>query len=62
MFKQLVPALPDWQHGHPIGWKVQAHLEVGDQYPWATPQQRLTWTDDTFENIMSAFKVWKHCS
>jgi hypothetical protein len=59
MFKQLVPALSHWQHGQAQGWKEQDHIEVGDQYPWATPRQRMTWTDDTFENIMSAFEAWK---
>ncbi len=55
IFKELVPALPEWDHGHPRGWMDQDHMEVGDQYAWATPQQRLTWTDDTFENIRAAF-------
>ena len=55
-FKQLVPALPNWGHGHPAGWKEQAHLEVGEQYPWALPTQRLAWADDTFENISREFE------
>ena len=54
-FKQLVPALPDWAHGQPCGWREQDHMEVGDQYPWASPLQRLAWADDTFENIRGAF-------
>ncbi len=54
-FKQLVPALPEWTHGHAHGWRKQAHMEVGDQYPWSSPLQRLTWTDDSFENIALAF-------
>lgn len=55
IFKQLVPALPQWQGGQPEGWREQCHLEVGEQLPWASPLQRLTWTDDTFENIRAAF-------
>lgn len=55
IFKELIPELPKWQHGQPQGWKEQDHMDVGDQYPWASPLQRLTWTDDTFENIQSAF-------
>ena len=54
-FKQLVPALPDWDHGNAKGWREQDHMEIGDQLPWATPQQRFTWTDDTFENLCAAF-------
>lgn len=56
-FKQLIPSLPNWEHGQASGWRTQAHLEIGDQYPWASPQQRLTWTDDTFESIRSAFEA-----
>lgn len=55
IFKQLVPALPNWDHGQPKGWKEQDSMDVGDQYPWATDQQRLTWKTDTFENIRDAF-------
>ncbi len=55
LFKQLIPALPHWEMSGPRGWKKQVHLEVGDQYPWASPLQRMTWTDDTCENITAAF-------
>jgi hypothetical protein len=54
-FKQLCPALPNWQGGQPEGWREQCHLEVGEQWPWAASNQRLTWMDDTFENISQAF-------
>lgn len=56
IFKQLVPALPHWHGGQPEGWREQCHLEVGEQLPWASPLQRLTWTDDSFENIRAAFE------
>jgi hypothetical protein len=55
IFKQLVPALPDWDHGQPKGWREQDHMEVGDQYSWASPLQRLAWRDDTCDNILEAF-------
>ncbi len=55
VFKQLVPALPNWDHGQAKGWREQAHMEIGDQFPWALPMQRLTWADDTFENISREF-------
>ncbi len=54
-FKQLVPSLPKWEHGNEKGWRSQAHMKVGDQYPWSTPKQRLTWTDDSFEEIAREF-------
>ncbi len=55
-FKQLVPTIPDWEHGQAKGWRVQAHMEVGDQFPWAGTNQRMTWKDDTFENILHEFE------
>lgn len=55
--KQLVPALAaTWAQGTPQGWREQEHLEVGDQLPWASALQRLTWTDDTFAEIAATFE------
>ncbi len=54
-FKQLVPELPQWGQGSAAGWKEQEHMNVGNSFPWASPRQRFTWTDDTFENICAAF-------
>lgn len=60
IFKQLVPALAHcWEGGTPKGWREQCHLEVGEQLPWASPRQRLTWTDDSFEDIKAAFDAFK---
>lgn len=58
IFKQLIPELPHWAHGQQSGWKDQDHMEINDQYPWALPTQRLTWTDDTFENMRDAFETF----
>lgn len=55
MFKQLIPALPEWDHGNAKGWREQDHMEIGQQWPWAYPTQRLTWADDTAENIRLHF-------
>ncbi|HET9285673.1 MAG TPA: hypothetical protein VFR24_27285 [Candidatus Angelobacter sp.] len=57
LFKQLVPALDGWQHGRYDGWREQDHMEVGQQWPWASPLQRMTWLDDTFENIRNEFEA-----
>lgn len=54
-FKQLIPALPQWDHGQARGWRHQAHMEIGDQYPWSSPRQQLTWTDDSFDELKKAF-------
>ena len=58
LFKQLIPDLPEWDHGNAKGWREQDHLEIGEQLPWAGPHQRMTWKDDTFENIRDEFDAF----
>jgi hypothetical protein len=48
--------LPGWLHGQPQGWEEFDHIKVGEQWPWATPNQIMTWADDTFENLAGAFE------
>lgn len=55
MFVVVDPADP-YVCNRPEWWKTYHGIEAGkDQLPWCTPQQRIVWADDTFENIMSAF-------
>jgi hypothetical protein len=63
-FKQLIPAIPEaeWEQGWPSGWRRQEHLEVGDQWPWAGPHQRITWKDDTAQNICEEFEAFENSS
>lgn len=59
-FKQIIDALPGWDHGQVEGWKRMDHLDFGDQIPWAHKKQRFSWKDDTFENIREEFEqFWK---
>ena len=37
-------------------WKDHMGVEVGSQYPWATPQQRLVWCTDSYDNIVEAWE------
>jgi hypothetical protein len=56
MFKQLIPSLPNWEHGTAAGWERLDHIKVGENMPWANPKQKFTWKDDTFENIREEFE------
>ena len=56
LFKQLVPELPGWMQGQPAGWWEFERMRVGDQFPWAGLNQRVTWADDTLPNIRDAFE------
>jgi hypothetical protein len=37
-------------------WKSTLDMAPGDQFPWATPAQRIVWDLDTYENITRAWK------
>jgi len=37
-------------------WANTNGFEVGGQFPWSKPTQRMTWTDSTFENLVSEWK------
>lgn len=41
-------------------WRSYGGLSVGEQYPWASPKQRLTWTSDTLENIETAWAAFQN--
>jgi hypothetical protein len=36
-------------------WRKGIGVAPGEQFPWAKPNQRIAWCDDSFENIMSAW-------
>lgn len=40
----------------PAFWRIRNGLDVDEQYPWSTPNQRLIWQPDTYENIVAAWE------
>lgn len=42
---------PDW-------WLKYQGLGPGEQLPWAGPQQRFVWAEDTFENLCAAWEQY----
>lgn len=40
----------------PLFWRQNVGIEIGDQYPWSAPNQRLVWAPDTYENICAAWE------
>lgn len=57
---QFVQTEPDSSHYTPNTrkfWKESAGIEVGSQYPWSSPNQRMVWEKDTYENIKSAYEA-----
>lgn len=41
----------------PRFWKEKNGVDVGGQYPWSLPTQRIVWAADTFDNIVSAWEA-----
>jgi len=37
------------------GWREFTGIDVGGQFPWSRPDQRLVWANDTFEVMRSAW-------
>lgn len=40
-------------------WETQCFLKEGDQWPWAIPTQRITWKNDTLENIQAEYAAMR---
>lgn len=56
MFKLVAK---DWGNcGTPEFIEATVGLRVGEQFPWASPLQRIVWADDDLEAIQSAFTTW----
>lgn len=60
MFYSIAPVLQfDQLRGavyDPAFWRRTNGFEVGQQYPWSGPNQRMTWTDSTFDNMRSEWQ------
>lgn len=54
-FGALRPSLTSWRPGSDKWWINQMGVPPGEQFPWATSEQRMIWTDDSLENIWDAY-------
>jgi hypothetical protein len=50
------------EDGHPYApntpkfWRAEFGMEVGTQFPWAQPDQRIVWKGDDYENLVEAWE------
>ncbi len=51
-----------YKPGTPQGFEESMGLKVGEQLPWSNPQQRIIYTDDSYENLCAAWKTLKETS
>ncbi len=40
-------------------WRSSLGFPPGEQYPWSRPDQRMTWTDSTYENMVREWNALK---
>lgn len=38
-------------------WRMYVGIDVGEQFPWSRPNQRIVWQKDTYENICAAWQA-----
>lgn len=56
---QFVPVEDESSGYHanrPSFWKRANGIDVGSQYPWSTPAQRIVWERDTYHSISAAWE------
>jgi hypothetical protein len=39
-------------------WAINHGISYGEQWPWASPTQRLVWQQDTYENLCTAWEQY----
>lgn len=45
----------------PAFWRMYIGVDVGEQFPWSAPDQRIIWKPDTYENISAAWAEFEKC-
>jgi hypothetical protein len=58
MFFKPEPDDHAYPHNTLKSWRDGMHLELGQQFPWALPNQRLVWDGDDYETIVT---TWEQC-
>jgi hypothetical protein len=54
-FVQIEPSDSIYYANTPQFWKTHVGTEVGEQFAWSRPDQRIVWQPDTYENIRAAW-------
>jgi len=58
LFKQLIDDVALRYQASEWSWWRMQRLRKGEQWPWSSPLQRLTWKDDSHENIAEEFATF----
>jgi len=57
MFLKIEPDGHPYAPNTPKFWREQFGMEVGEQFPWARPDQRIVWKGDDYENLVEAWEA-----
>lgn len=55
-FVQVEPDDSNYKANTPAFWRMHVGIDIGEQYPWSRPDQRIVWQPDTYENICAAWE------
>lgn len=55
-FTTVEPDDSAYRANTPAFWRMHIGIDVGEQYPWSAPDQRIVWQADTYENITAAWR------
>lgn len=55
MFTRVGDDNDPYRPNTPTFWRESHGVSVGDQFPWARPDQRLVWAADDYENLVAAW-------
>ncbi len=56
MFLKIEPDGHAYAPNTPSFWREQFGMEVGEQFPWARPDQRIVWAGDDYEILVEAWE------
>jgi hypothetical protein len=54
-FNNITDVREDFYVNTTAGWEKSIGFKVGEQWPWAKPDQRIVWHEDKFEHIQRAW-------
>ncbi len=55
-FTPVEPEDSNYKANTPQFWRMHVGIDVGEQYPWSRPDQRIVWQRDDYETIKSAWE------
>lgn len=55
-FTPIEPDDSPYKANTPLFWRMHVGIDVGEQYPWSRPDQRIVWKRDDYKTIVEAWE------